>query len=88
MYKRQVQALKRRYMEIHISDFLILAGLELKPKFELDKLKGEQIEDFMTLFNKVGPNRIQGYGEEGYISIQANVQSEDEDFIDIDTCDE
>jgi hypothetical protein len=60
----EIEAIKNRFQEIHIKDFLKMVGYELKPTPILQALKGRQISDSMMLFNKVGPNTMPGYGEE------------------------
>nr|UQB76438.1 nonstructural protein [Flumine parvovirus 17] len=75
---KEVQAIKRRFMEISIADFLDLAGLTLKPKHLLDEMKGKQIENYMDLFTMTGPNGILGYGDEK--SPYTESQSSDEDI--------
>jgi hypothetical protein len=62
-YDVELQALKNRFHEIHIDDFLRLCGHELKTKPELVALRGKQF-DPSVLFNKFGPNNIPGFGQE------------------------
>jgi len=76
---KEVQALKRRYTEIDIDDFLMLAGRRLKNKNELAELKGKQIEDYNDLFETIGPNTIQGYGQEDYLIDLVSEVDTDED---------
>ena len=75
---KEVQALKRRYTEIHIDDFLMFVGVKMKTKDQLAEFKGKQIDDYWDLFEVIGPNMIPMYGEEAYETVDS-VESDDED---------
>lgn len=62
-YDTELQALRNRFHEIHIDDFLKLCGHQLKSGQELEALKGKQF-DPRVLFRQIGPNLIPGYGQE------------------------
>lgn len=85
----EIEALKRRYKEIHIDEFLRLCGMKLKDVRVLNALKGKQVPSRM-LFDVVGPNLIPHYGEEllppppplteeQLREIEENIHMEDED---------
>lgn len=60
----EIQAVRRRYQEIHIDDFLLLCGLTPRPREQIAYLYGQQIDDYRVFFHPVDEILLPGYGQE------------------------